>query len=135
MRPFLVDTIATILFFTLIAAFAELVIVDMKPEQVLLARSITVPVMALTGRPYGMWRSWVFKQVQASAKGSRLFIDTMTFLSFQVPVYVLTLVVAGAELDEIVLAVTSATAIMLFIGRPFGIYLDAIRRWAGTATA
>ena len=43
-----VDTLATILFFTLLAGFSELVIAGLSLEQVLITRLITVPVMIAT---------------------------------------------------------------------------------------
>lgn len=135
MKPFLVDTTTTIVFFTLIAAFSELIVVGMDPQQVLVTRAITVPVMVLTGRPYGLWRDWIIGFVETCGRTMRLVVDTIAFLTFQVPVYVVTLLVVGADVSEIVMATASATMFMLIIGRPFGLCLDVIRRWSGTASA
>ena len=51
MKAFIVDTTATVVFFTGVAAFAELAVAGMEPRQVLIARLIAVPVMVATGRP------------------------------------------------------------------------------------
>lgn len=133
MKAFLVDTIATVAFFTLIATFSELVIVGMEPAQVLLARAIMVPVMVLTARPYGLWRDLILRRAPKTSPVGYIIVDSIAFLTFQVPVYVGTLLIAGATVNEIALATASATAFMLVVGRPFGVFLDAVRRWAGTA--
>lgn len=135
MKAFLVDTIATIVFFTLVATFSELVVVGMEPGQVLTARAIMIPVMVLTGRPYGLWRDWVMTRAPTVNPVGRLAVDTIAFLTFQVPIYVSTLAVAGATAGEVALATASATLFMVLVGRPFGVFLDMIRRWAGTEQA
>lgn len=134
MKAFLVDTVATVAFFTVLATFSELVIVGMEPSQVLFARTVMVPVMVLTARPYGLWRDMILRRAPTRRPIGRVVVDTVAFLTFQVPVYVVTLIFAGATMNEIALATASATAFMLVVGRPFGVFLDAIRRWAGTAS-
>lgn len=132
-KAFLVDTIATVAFFTVLAALVELIVVGMAPGQVLVARAIMIPVMVLTARPYGLWRDWLFQRLRPTGTAGRIFTDTASFLSFQMPVYAATLVVVGADLAEIATAILTATTFMLVLGRPFGLYLDAVRRLAGTA--
>ncbi|MEM1267334.1 MAG: L-alanine exporter AlaE [Pseudomonadota bacterium] len=128
MRAFLVDTVARVVFFTGIAACSELVIAGMTPGQVLAARRIMVPVMALTGRPYGLWRDWVMSRLAPSGRLASVLSETATFISFQGPVSVLTLILAGASLREILLATSPAMVLMVFVGRPFGLCLDLVRR-------
>lgn len=55
MRLTLVDTLSTILFFTILAAMTELYVAGMESADVLKTRLIMVPLMILTGRPYGVW--------------------------------------------------------------------------------
>lgn len=100
----------------------------MTPGPALAARLIMVPVMALTGRPYGLWRDWVIARLAPSRRLASVLSETATFISFQVPVYVLTLIVAGASLREIRLATSSAMVLMVFVGRPFGLCLGLVRR-------
>ena len=60
MRLIFVDTLSTILFFTILATLTELYVAGMEPPDVLKTRLIMVPMMILTGRPYGIWRDWFF---------------------------------------------------------------------------
>lgn len=131
MRKTLVDTIATVVFFTLLAGFAELFVAGMEPRQVLTTRLIMIPMMVLTGRPYGLWRDWMFKTSRPTVSWSKTIIDALAFLSFQLPVYGLTLFIAGADGTEILTLLGTTSILMLMVSRPFGLYLDAVRRWAG----
>lgn len=128
MRAFIVDTFATVVFFTVVAGLAEIFIVGMAPEQVLLARLITIPVMVLTGRPYGFWRDWVFARLSPRGRLATYIADIFAFMVFQVPVYIATLYIAGATLKEIQVAVSASIVFMIVLSRPFGIFLDFLRR-------
>ena len=64
---------------------------------------------------------------------TKFFCDIIAFITFQVPVYVATLLVAGASIAEISAAVSSSIVFMILLSRPFGIYLEALRNWAGTS--
>ncbi|WP_339855782.1 L-alanine exporter AlaE [uncultured Nisaea sp.] len=131
MKIFIVDTLASVLFFTAVATFSELVIAGMEPMQVLLARTIMVPVMVLTGRPYGMWRDRVFMFLRPGTRVSRIATDIIAFIMFQMPIYVATLLVAGAGREEVLAAVSSAIVLMITTSRPFGLFLDLARRLSG----
>ena len=135
MKIFIVDTLASVLFFTAVATFSELVIAGMEPMQVLLARTIMVPVMVLTGRPYGMWRDRVFMFLRPGTRVSRIATDIIAFIMFQMPIYVATLLVAGAGREEVLAAVSSAIVLMIATSRPFGLFLDLARRLNGLPAA
>ena len=57
MRLTVVDTLSTIFFFTILAAVTELYVAGMEHAKVLKIRAVMIPMMILTGRPYGAWRS------------------------------------------------------------------------------
>lgn len=133
MKRLIVDTSVTILFFTVVASFTELVIARMPLETVLLTRLVMMPVMILTGRPYGLYRNWWMMRVPPGSTNMRTILDIVAFLSFQVPVYVATLLFAGAQWSAIVTAVSSALLLMVLVSRPFGLVLDFARRKAGVA--
>ncbi|MEO9528336.1 L-alanine exporter AlaE [Roseibium sp.] len=95
MRTSIIDTIATIVFFTVFATFSELVIAGMDLASVLTTRLVMIPVMIATGRPYTFWRDWLFSQVQPRGRLSTVAADIAAFLVFQVPVYGATLMIAG----------------------------------------
>ena len=131
MRSFIVDTVATVVFFTVLATLTELFIAGMEPREVLITRLIMIPMMVLTGRPYGMWRDWFFKLINPTNPWSRTIVDSLAFMIFQLPIYALTLAIAGADAKEIISLVISVSALMLIISRPFGMYLERVRAWAG----
>ena len=131
MKLFLVDTLTSVVFFTVVAASTELLIAGLSPAEVALTRAVMVPIMIATARPYGMWRDLLLRRAGAGSAALRAAVDTAAFLSFQVPLYAATLVVAGADGAEIAAAIASASAFMLVLGRPFGLVLDTVRRMAG----
>ncbi len=133
MRAFIIDTVGTVVFFTIVAAMTEFFIAGMEPSQVLTARLIMIPIMILTGRPYGVWRDWVFARFLPQGRLMSIIADIVAFLTFQVPVYVTTLFIAGATFREIQVAVTAAIFFMIVLSRPFGLFLEVLRKWGATA--
>ena len=135
MRAFFVDTIATIGFFTVIVAFVEFLIVGLEPKQILITRLFMLPVMAGTGRPYGLWRNWVFALVRPRRRIGKAFVDVGAFISFQLPVYVASLALVGATVDEMLIAGGTAILGMSILSRPFGVFLELVRKRAGVSVA
>ena len=135
MKSYFIDTAATITFFTVVAALSELLIAGMGPTQVLIARLIMIPVMMVTARPYGLWRDWFFSKTRPQLRLKKLVGDIIAFITFQVPVYVATLALAGANASEIAAAVSASIVFMILLSRPFGIYLQAVRNWASTSVS
>ncbi|SNY90366.1 L-alanine exporter [Cohaesibacter sp. ES.047] len=133
MKTTITDTLATILFFTVLAGFVELYIAQLSLEQMLITRLIMVPVMVATGRPYGLYRDWCFRKVLPGSEPMRMLIDGLAFISFQVPVYAATLFIAGASIEEALTAIGSAILLMLLVSRPFGLFLELVRRLAGVS--
>ena len=131
MRVFIIDTIATIAFFTVVATFSELVIAGMEPSKVFVTRLVMVPVMIVTGRPYTRWRDWLLARVQPRGPVRAALTDIVAFLAFQVPVYGTTLLIAGANTAETLIAIGSAVAFMILLARPFGLVVDLVRRVSG----
>jgi len=134
MRLTLVDTLSTILFFTILTALTELYVAGMEPTDVLKTRLIMVPLMILTGRPYGVWRDWFFAGTKPTVSWSKSLIDGLAFLTFQLPIYGLTLWITGADFDEISTLLGSTAVLMLIVSRPFGLFLQAMRKLADIST-
>ena len=134
-RAAAVDTIAAVAFFTLIAAATEYLIAGLEPLQILVSRTATIPALILTGRPYGLWRDAILSRTGARRRGraAMLAADTVAFLSFQVPIYAAILTLAGASGPQMTAALGTATVAMLLLSRPFGLFLDWVRRRAGVA--
>ena len=102
----------------------------MESADVLKTRLIMVPLMILTGRPYGVWRDWFFAGIKPTVSWSKSLIDGLVFLTFQLPIYGLTLWIAGADFDEIGTLLGSTVVLMLIVSRPFGLFLQAMRKLA-----
>jgi hypothetical protein len=116
MHRFIVDTLATIIFFTLIATLTELFVAGMEPSEVLM-------------------RDGFFKKTKPTISWSKVLIDGLAFLSFQLPIYALTLVIAGADQNEVIILLTSTSFLMFIVSRPFGVYLEAVGTWANATNS
>ncbi|WP_144641226.1 L-alanine exporter AlaE [Bordetella genomosp. 13] len=129
-RAFIADTLALILFFTTTGALNERYIAGMSWDQVLHARLLGAALMIPVARPYGLWRDWVMRRARDS-RWSRLLWDSVALVSFQVPIYAAIIAVSGASGRGLWLGVLSATVMMLVLGRPYGAFLNAVRRLFG----
>ena len=134
MRRYLADTLALLVFSSLGAFFTEVVIAGLSVNQSAHARLVSVPVIIVTARPYGAYRDWVLRIFRTDVAGQRrlrVVADTAAFLSFQLPVYWMILVLAGADLGQIAVSSTGATVAIVVSGRPYGVLLDLCRRLFG----
>ncbi len=86
--------------------------------------------MGIKDSSYGIWGDWFFKNTKLTVSWSKALIDGFAFLSFQLPIYALTLVIAGADQNEVIILLTSTSFLMFIVSRPFGVYLEAVRTWA-----
>ena len=130
-RDFLADTLALVLFFTLTSGLNERFMAGMSWHEVLVSRSIGAPLMVLTARPYGVWRSWVLAKAHPSTRWGNAVADTLALLVFQVPIYVAIIVAGGAEGPAILKGTLGFAVLMLLLGRPYGLWLDFVRRLFG----
>ena len=124
MRAFLADTTALVIFFTITGILNERYVAGMDWSEVLAARSIGAPLMVATARPYGVWRDWV---MGLRRPRSALVRDTAALMAFQVPLYAAIIWAGGADGTEIARGAGGAAIIMLIAGRPYGMWLDAVR--------
>ena len=58
-------------------------------------------------------------------------LDTVAFLTFQMPAYAAILALVGASLGQVLIAVSAAMLVISVSGRPYGLLLEAVRRWMG----
>lgn len=130
LRSFLADTTALVLFFTVTGALNERFVAGMDWNEVLHARLLGAALMIPVARPYGLWRDWLMQRA-GSGRWSRIIWDSVALVSFQVPIYAVIIVISGASGRGLVLGILSATAIMLVSGRPYGAFLNAVRRLFG----
>ena len=82
-RAALADTITSVLFFSLMGALTETLVARMSLDQVLVSRLAALPVMVLSGRPYGLYRDALLA-VAAPAGAPRWRValaDTVAFVT------------------------------------------------------
>ena len=130
MRRTLVDTLATIVFFTTFATLTELFVGGLSPREVLTTRLLMIPIMIATGRPYTAWRDWIFARRAPRSPWAKALTDAVAFVTFQLPVYAGTLVIAGASSTQIAVLLAAALPQMLILSRPFGLFVEAMHRLA-----
>ncbi|AMX01460.1 L-alanine exporter AlaE [Microbulbifer thermotolerans] len=125
---FFLDIFAMNSFSWLIAIPIELVLAGMSWQEHLKVRLMALVCNTLIARPFGLYRSWVAHRFGGRGRLNAYLVDTFVFLSFQLPLYSGSIYLSGAGLREILTA--SATFILIagILGRPYGIYLDWLRR-------
>ena len=129
-RSFLADTVALLIFFTTTGAINERYIAGMSWEEVCNARLLGAVLMVPVARPYGLWRDRVMKRAGDTTM-SQLFWDSLSLMTFQVPIYAGIIAISGAEGGGLLSGILGAAIMMLVLGRPYGAFLDAVRRLFG----
>ncbi|WP_095126020.1 L-alanine exporter AlaE [Pseudomonas sp. Irchel s3a12] len=127
---FIADTTALIVFFTTTGILNERLIAGMTWDQVLHARLLGAALMIPVARPYGLWRDWVMTRA-SSGRGSRLIWDSIALISFQVPIYAAIIAFSGASGEGLVRGTLGAAVMMLVLGRPYGAFLNRVRKLFG----
>lgn len=130
-RSFIADTLALVIFFTIAGALNERYIAGMNWDSVMSSRLIGAPLMVLTARSYGLWRDWVMARAQSASALGHLLWDSAALLAFQVPIYVAIITAGGARGTEILFGTLGFAVLMLVLGRPYGLWLDFVRRLFG----
>lgn len=126
------DIIAMTVFSFVLCMFIEVFIAGLSVFQSLQARAAAIPVNLITGRPYGCFRDWLFRRLGIERKTpfKAVIGDTLAFVVFQVPLYVVVLLFAGATWRQIFVSSVFMTTIFSLAGRPYGLFLDLCRRLA-----
>jgi len=127
---FIADTTALVLFFTTTGIINERFFAGMAWDQVLHARLLGAVLMVPVARPYGLWRDWVMKRA-TQRRMSRLLWDSLALLSFQVPIYAAIIASSGASGGSLLRGTLGAAVMMLVLGRPYGAFLNWVRKLFG----
>lgn len=83
MRRYLADTLAMVIFSTIVGAVVEVAVAGLALEQSARIRLAAIPVMLLAGRPYGIYRDWLFRLLGNMTSG--LFEAAFGSKSHQLP--------------------------------------------------
>jgi len=131
-RIIIADITAMIIFSTALCMIIEVFIAGLTVFQSIQARIAAVPINLLTGRPYGWFRDrlFVFLGIDRSGFVKMVFADTLSFVIFQLPLYVIVLLFAGATWTQIGISSIFMSLVFSIAGRPYGIFLDFCRNLA-----
>jgi len=125
-----VDIFSLNVFSYLVALPIELVIADMSFNEHMQVRIVALLLNSVVARPFGVWRSYLIKVTGLTQQSGQLktyLVDTLIFLSFQMPLYVGNLILGGADQAEIIKATITVSLIAGTLGRPYGMFLDWVR--------
>ena len=124
------DTLAMILFSTVMCMSIEVFVAGMTITQSLIARAAAVPTNLLTGRPYGCYRDILFSRFNLDGNSflQNALGDTVAFVSFQLPLYAFVLLMAHASLHQIIISGGMMTLVFAVAGRPYGVFMGYCRR-------
>ncbi|CDG21585.1 conserved membrane protein of unknown function [Xenorhabdus poinarii G6] len=128
---FFADIIALNTFCYFISIPIELGFAQMSFATHLHARFIGLFIITTTARPFGIWRDWIFKKFNLtnSDKGLKPYlVDTLAYLSFEMPLYIANLTMSGASLEQVLKSILFFSCIAGLVGRPYGIYRHFIRK-------
>jgi len=124
----LLDIFAMNSFSWVIAIPIELVLAGMSWNEHLKVRLLAVLFNTVIARPFSLYRHWVVGRFGQGSALHNYAVDTFVFLSFQLPLYVLNVILGGASLMEVLTASGTFLLIAGALGRPYGLYLDGLRR-------
>lgn len=133
-----VDTFSAVTFYTPICMVDEILFAGMSLKQSLKIRAMGAVTSSLFGGPYGKFRDYVFRKAKITDSSSFLrkaFVDTAAAITFWMPVYVGQMCLAGASRKSIIIASAIALPFSLVEGRPFGMYMDWMRKRVGLRPA
>jgi len=125
------DMFAMVVFCFVTGMFIEIMISGLSFEQSLASRTLAIPVNIAIALPYGVFRDWIIRQGMKLSRSSLMkqLSDLLSFVSFQIPVYIAILYTVGASHDQIVAAVTSSVVMFSVLGMLYGHFLESCRRW------
>ncbi len=129
-KKFIIDFVALNLFVVATAFIVEVVFSGISFSVFLKGRLIMIIPNMLTVEPYNRTRIWVGKKLGEwqSTRLHQIVRDTLVFLLYRVPLVFIVLTMLGAPVEKVVSACIAATLISGFTGRPYGMFLDWMRR-------
>ena len=125
------DTFALITFGLIVGMSVELLVAGLTLEQSLHSRMLSVPINILIATPYGMYRDWLmgFRFPGRDSIFGSAALDIIAFITFQMPIYALTVASSGASMEHVVAACMGQMGALIIMGRPYGIWMQLCRNW------
>jgi len=131
LRMVVADTVALVVYCFIAGMAIEILLSGMSLEQSLSSRLLSVPVNIAIAWPYGQYRDAVIRlarRVGPDQFWTRNLADLLAYVSFQSPVYAAILWSVGADMEQIMTAVTSNAIGSMILGVIYGYFLEFCRR-------
>lgn len=130
LKKFFVDTFALNLFIIFVAFFVEVVFSGIPLSVFWKGRLIMIIPNTLTVVPYARTRIFIGNKLSflKNIKIKNIVRDTVAFILYRVPLVFVVLAILGVPFVQIITACLISTAISGFTGRPYGIFLDRVRK-------
>lgn len=130
-KEYLVDTSGVLLFQNPVFGTNEYFIAGLELDEIISTRIGMSTISLLSSRPYGKFREYWAKICKTSPGDSNLrkyLTDVSANIVFYVPIYGGILYTSDVSSDEVGIALSTATALAVVIGRPYGWFLDKWRK-------
>lgn len=133
LKRFIVDTITLNIFIIFVAFIVEIVLSGIPFSIFWRGRLIMIVPNIITVEPYNRTRIWIGKKlgVWKRERMHQIVRDTLVYLIYRVPLIFIVLLFLGTPLLKVLSACISATLVSGFTGRPYGIFLDYMRKVFG----
>lgn len=124
------DTFAMVVYCFVVGMLIEVFISGMSFEQSLSSRLVSIPVNILIAWPYGVYRDAFMRTARhvTPRRWGGTFADVLAYVTFQSPVYAAILWSVGADMAQIIAAVSSNMVVSMLMGAAYGYFLDYCRR-------
>lgn len=130
MKRFFVDTLSLNIFIVFTAFFVEVVFSGISLDVFWKGRLIMIIPNIITVEPYNKTRNFVGRKLGTwnHAQLHQIFRDTIVFVLYRVPLVFVVLLILDAPREKIITSCIVATLVSGFTGRPYGIFLDWMRK-------
>lgn len=129
-KKFLIDILSLNIFIIVVAFVVEVVISGIPWNIFWRGRLIMIIPNIITVEPYNRTRTWIGYKLRniKSQRLSQILRDTIVFILYRVPLVFIVLALLGTPIEKIIIACITSTLISGFTGRPYGIFLDWMRK-------
>jgi hypothetical protein len=130
-RNYCVDTLANISFYFPLGVFNEVFIAGIDPKQSLKIRMAGAMTSLVSARVYGRFRDGVygFTNTKKNSNPMKKFaVDTFSSMLYGLPIYICTMMINKVDGKHIAYGVAASVTSSLLTARPYGAYLDLLRR-------
>ncbi len=130
LKRFAVDALALNVFVVATAFFVEMVFSGIPWSIFWRGRLVMIVPNIVTVEPYNKTRAWIGRKLGQwkSECLHQIARDTLVFVLYRVPLIFIVLSLLGAPREKILSSCIASTLISGFTGRPYGIFLDWMRR-------